>query len=72
MYTQTHKHIKKLKLLVNHFSFFGGGCPSQIMWHFPGQGLNLNYSCQLTPQPQQCQILATSATYTTAQATSYL
>ena len=30
------------------------------------KGLNRSYSCWPTPQPQQCQILATSVTYTTA------
>ena len=33
---------------------------------FPGQGSNWSYSCQPTPQPQQCQIQAISVTYTTA------
>ena len=32
----------------------------------PGQGSNQSYSCQPTPQPQQCQVQAMSATYTTA------
>ena len=31
----------------------------------PRLGSNQNYSCWLPPQPQQCQIWATSATYTT-------
>ena len=33
---------------------------------FPGQGSNRSYSCRPTPQPQQRQIRATSATCTTA------
>ena len=33
---------------------------------FPGYGLHRNCSCQSTPQPQQCQIQAASATYTIA------
>ena len=32
----------------------------------PSQGSNHSYSCQPTPQPQQCQIQAECATYTTA------
>ena len=36
------------------------------MWKFPGEGSNRSYSCQLTPQPQQCRIRAVSSTYTTA------
>ena len=32
----------------------------------PGSGLNRSYSCRPTPQPQQCQIWAISATYTRA------
>ena len=33
----------------------------------PRLGSNWSYSCRPTPQPQQCQIQAASATYTTAQ-----
>ena len=36
------------------------------IWKFPGQGLNQSYSCRLMPQPWQCQIRATSETYTPA------
>ena len=39
---------------------------TQDIWRFPGQGSNQSYSCQPTPPPQQCQIQAASATYTTA------
>ena len=35
-------------------------------WKFPGQGSNWSCSCQLTLQPQQCRIQATSVTYTMA------
>ena len=41
-------------------------CRSCCMWKCPGQGLNQSYSCWPTPQPQQCQIQASSMTYTTA------
>jgi len=41
------------------------GCICGI-WKFPGWGSNPSYSCQPMPQPQQCSIQATSATYTTA------
>ena len=48
------------------FAFQGG------MWRFPGSRLNQSCNCppqpQPQPQPQQRRILATSATYTTAQA----
>ena len=40
------------------------GCTCSI-WSFPGQGLNRSDSCWPIPQPQQCQIRATSANYTT-------
>ena len=33
------------------------------MRKFPGQGSNQTCSCRLTPQPQECQIQATSSTY---------
>ena len=36
------------------------------IWKFPGGRLNQSYSCQPTPQPQQHQIRAVSATDTTA------
>ena len=38
-------------------------------WHMevPGLGSNWSCSCRATPQPQQCEIQATSVTYTTAQ-----
>ena len=35
------------------------------MWKFPGVGANQSFCCQPTPRPQQCQIGAASATYTT-------
>ena len=55
-------------LFLSFFLFFflvGGGCSCSI-WKFPGQGSNRSYNCHSTPQPQKCQIWATSATYTTA------
>ena len=43
------------------------------IWRFPGYGSNRSYSCQLTPQPQQCRIQAVSVTYPTAHSnTRYL
>uniref|UniRef100_A0A4X1UVP8 Uncharacterized protein n=1 Tax=Sus scrofa TaxID=9823 RepID=A0A4X1UVP8_PIG len=38
------------------------------LWHreVPRLGVDRSYSCWLTPQPQQHQIRASSATYTTA------
>ena len=41
------------------FFFFIQGCTRGI-WRLPGQGSNQSYSCQPTPQPQQCQIRAVS------------
>ena len=35
------------------------------IWKFPGQGSNQSYICRPTPQPLQCQIRASSVTYTT-------
>ena len=34
----------------------------QSIWRFPGQGSNWSCSCWPMPQPQQCEIQATSAT----------
>ena len=36
------------------------------IWRFPGQGSSWSCSCWSMPEPQQCGILAASATYTTA------
>ena len=46
------------------FVFFEGFTHS--IWRFPGQGSNGSCSCQTMPEPQQHQIPAESATYTTA------
>ena len=48
--------------------FFFSGFLDSHPWHaeVPGQESNRNYSPQPTLQPQQCQILAASVTYTTA------
>ena len=50
------------KLFVFCFCFLG-----PHLWHMevPRLGSNQSYSCQPTPQPQQCQIWAMSVTYTT-------
>ena len=45
------------------------GCTHGI-WKFPGKGSN--WSCSHPPMPQQRQISATSATYTTAQGNTFL
>ena len=45
------------------FAFQGHICG---IWKFPGQGSNQSCSFWPTPQPQQCQIQVTSATYITA------
>ena len=46
-------------------SFYGR---TRGIWRFPDSGLNCSYSCQPTPEPQQCQIWirAASVNYTTA------
>ena len=41
------------------FSFYSRACS---IWRFPGWGSNWIYSCQPTPQPQQCRIQTVSAT----------
>ena len=51
-------------LFILSFLSFEGRTNS--IWRFPGYGSNQSYSRQPTPQPQQCQIRATSVTYTTA------
>ena len=47
--------------------FFFNSCTCSV-WKFPGWGSDPNWSCSCRPipQPQQCQIWATSAIYTTA------
>ena len=44
------------------FFFFYFFFHTHFIWKFPGQGSSQSYSCQ----PQQCQIPASSVTYTTA------
>ena len=52
-----------LLLLLFCFSFYGHTCS---IWKFPGLGSNQSHSCRPTPQPQQCQIPDSSATYAAA------
>ena len=60
------KFVYKLQYLILLFFFLlFYGCTHGI-WKFPGYGLNQNYSCRRTPEPQQPRIWAASATYTTA------
>ena len=47
------------------FLFFFSAIPPQHM-EVPRLGVEWSYSCQPTPQPEQCQIQSASATYTTA------
>ena len=54
-----------MKYCVFLFFLFFKGC-SRGIWKFPGKGLNWCHSCQSMPQPQQCQIWATSASYAAA------
>ena len=54
-----------LSLFSFYFLFVFLGPHPKHIWRFPGQGLNRSYSYQPTPQPQQCQICATSMTYIT-------
>ena len=65
-----------LCLFVFLFFFFFFFClfrQNLGIWRFPGYGSNRSYSCQLTPQPQQCRIQAVSVTYPTAHSnTRYL
>ena len=51
------------KILFFFFCLFRG----TLMAYRGSQGSNQSYSCRPTPQPQQCQIPATSVTYSTAQ-----
>ena len=57
-----------VSLLLSFFSFFFCLFRAEPMTYggFPGQRSNQSYSCWPTPQPQECQIWATSMTYTTA------
>ena len=52
--------------IVNSIFFFSFWGHRYSIWKFPGKGSNWSCSCQATPQPQQCGIWATYATYTTA------
>ena len=54
-----HWHFPFWEFLFVCFSY-GHTCS---IWKFPGQGSNWSCSGQPMPQPQQCQIQATSATY---------
>ena len=56
-------HFFSFSFLLFYLSF--QGC-TRDTWRFPGQGLNQICSRPPMPQPQQCQIRAVSATYTTA------
>ena len=53
-------------IIFFNFFFFFLFRATRSIWGFPGQGLNQSYSCWPPPQPQQHQIRAASATYTTA------
>ena len=53
-----------LSFSLSSFCLFKGR--TRGMWRFPGWGSNQSCSHQPMPQPQQCQIQAISATYTTA------
>ena len=70
-------------LFFNHPAAFpGGNYLSDYIYIYIGQhlrhmevpklGVELELTCQLTPQPQQDQIWAVSATYTKLKATLYL
>ena len=52
--------------LWGFFGFFWKGAHLQYM-EVPRLGVDQSCSCRPTPEPQQCQIQAVSATYTTAQ-----
>ena len=52
-------------LFITFFLFFSQNHTCSI-WRFPGLGSNSSYSCQPTPQPQQCWTRAKSSTYTAA------
>ena len=69
-------HFYYSKLLPLSFSYTYNQSPNlfflsfeghtRSIWRFPGYGSNRSCSCRPTPEPQQCQIWAVSATYTTA------
>ena len=56
----------QLSLYFFFFSCFFFKGHTYGIWRFPGYGSNQSYSCWPTPEPQQCQIWATSVMYTTA------
>ena len=57
---------KARQTYILFLSFFFWGVHTHSIEKFPDQGSNQSYSCWPSPQPQQCQIQDTSATYTTA------
>ena len=58
--------LLQVRLSFFFFFFFGGGPHTHGIQRFPGWGSNWNCSCQPMRQPQQHQIQASSATYSTA------
>ena len=55
-----------LPVLLKRFLFFPFLWSHLQHMEVPGQGSNRSYSCQPTPQPQQCRNQAASVTYTAA------
>ena len=66
-YTSSPIFMSDIYLFILIFFFFWSfqGCTHSI-WSFPGEGSNWSCSHRPAPQPQQCQIQASSVTYTTA------
>ena len=56
----SHMYMTRMSLFLFLFFFFQGHTPG--MWRFPDKGSSWSCSCHPTPQPQRCQIPATSAT----------
>ena len=63
MQFNTQMHINFSFVFLSFFLFFSGLHPRHM--EVPRLGFNWSYSCQPTPQLQQCQIRATSVAYTT-------
>ena len=62
----THCAMGELPEPLFFFFFFFSLGLYPYLWKFLGGGLNRGCGCPPTPQPEQCQIRASSVTYTTA------
>ena len=62
--------VHQSSLMAQKCSLFLGGGLHIGIWRFSGEESNQSYSCQPVPQPQQCGIQVTSASYTTVRSSA--